>query len=367
MSEATISGTGELQAAIQALLDKYVAEGKQRGLQIAVYHRGKMVVDAWAGVADVASGRPVDGDTLFPVYSVTKGIAATLANLVVERGLVAYDTPMVKVWPEFAAKGKETITFQHALTHQAGLPNLPAGLDHGTLCNWDAMCKAMAEETPVVPPASKWQYHAITYAWTVGEVVRRVDGRPIPQMIREEIEAPLGLKGAIFSGLPESEDGRVASLTSELPPEPVLPDPQAIPALVQPLDRWMMRNDARRACIPASNGIMTARGIARHYAALLPGGVDGVSLLPQERVRVASASYPAPERTNDSLHQGMGYRKAYFMPETFGHGGFGGATGFADLPTGYAVGFARNHFSSHDPLVEIFAALKKAAGVVEKG
>jgi CubicO group peptidase (beta-lactamase class C family) len=320
------------------------------------------VVDAWAGPADAATGRPVDGETLFPVYSVTKGILATLANLVVERGLVDYDTPIAKVWPEFAAKGKETITFRHALTHTAGLPNLPAGLDHGTLCNWDAMCKAMAEETPLTPPGLKREYHAITYSWTVGEVVRRVDGRPIPQMIREEIEAPLGLKGAIFSGLPASEDARVAALTSELTPGAVPPDPQAIPRLVQPLEVWMMRTDARRACIPASNGIMTARGIARHYAALLPGGVDGVKLLPEERVRIASASCPTPDRAADSLIQALGYGRGYFMPESFGHGGFGGAAGFADVPTGYAVGFVRNHFSGHNPLAEIFELLKKAVG-----
>jgi CubicO group peptidase (beta-lactamase class C family) len=146
----------------------------------------------------------------------------------------------------------------------------------------------------------------------------------------------------------------------------VPPDPAPIPALVQPLYEWMMRTDARRACIPASNGIMSARGMARHYAALLPGGVDGVELLKPETVRAASAVYSAPEQDKDSLLQAMGYRLACFEPLSFGHAGYGGATGFADLSTGYAVGFARNHFSAHDPLVEIYALLRAAAGVGEK-
>jgi CubicO group peptidase (beta-lactamase class C family) len=361
MSETTIFGPGDLQTPIQALLDRYVAEGKERGVQIAVYHRGKLVVDAWAGVADAATARPVQGDTLFPIYSVTKGIAATLANLVVERGLIDYDTPIAKVWPEFAAKGKAAITFGHALTHTAGLSNMPSGLDHATLCDWDAMCRAIAQEEPLTPPGTKYAYHAITYSWTVGEVVRRVDGRPFPQMLREEIGVPLGAERDLFCGLPPSEDARVAALTSDLLLGTLPPDPNPIPALVQPLDAWMMRTDARRACVPGSNGIMTARGIARHYAALLPGGVDGVSLLPEERVRVATAAYPAPGET---LRQGMGYRDGGLTAESFGHAGYGGAMGFGDIGTGYALGFARNHFSAHDPLKEIYALLGKA---VKKG
>jgi CubicO group peptidase (beta-lactamase class C family) len=117
----------------------------------------------------------VRGDTLFPVFSVTKGMAATLAHQAVGRGLLSYDQPLATLWPEFAAHGKEGITLRHALNHSAGVPNFPQGIEFADLADWDRMSAAVAQLVPISPPGSRAEYHAITYGSLVGEAVRRAD------------------------------------------------------------------------------------------------------------------------------------------------------------------------------------------------
>lgn len=355
-----------IQQTIQSLLDRLVEEGAERGLQVAVYRGGELVVDASAGIADPSTDRPVNGDTLFPIFSTTKGIAATLIHLLVERGKIAYDTRIADVWPEFAAHGKGEITLRHALNHTAGIPNMPAGIGHAELCDWDTMCAAIADLTPVSPPGGQRVYHAVTYSWTLGEVARRVDGRPFPQQLREEICAPLDILDEMFVGIPDEVEDRVAILEAE-PEEaadspPHSDAPQPISALIQPLHEWMNRPDARRACLPASTGIMTARAIARHYAALLPGGVDRVELLPPERVRLATELQP-PVEDRPHIHsarQALGYQiGGLFSTNCFGHAGYGGSIGFADLEGNVAVAFARNRLSKASSLPLIIEALRK--------
>jgi len=355
--------TSDLQSSLQALLDRFVAEGGQRGVQVAVYQDGRVVADAFAGMTDSAPGEKVEARTLFPVFSTTKGIAATLAHLVVERGLIGYDTPIAQVWPEFAAHGKGAVTFGQALDHTAGVPNLPAEADRVLTCDWTAMCALVADLKPLTAPGSRRDYHAITYSWTVGEVVRRVDGRPFPQIVQEEIARPLGMADELYCGLPDEAQPRVATLTMEPEPGPPAPDPQPIPSGVQPLHAWLNQADARRACVPGSNGVMSARAVARHYAALLPGGVDGIELLPEERVRLATAARPTGLPNDDSAQQALGYSLGGFSPACFGHGGYGGSTGWADPEHRLAFGFTRNFFSPHDPLPPIYEALRKHLGL----
>jgi CubicO group peptidase (beta-lactamase class C family) len=291
-----------------------------------------------------------------------------LAHLAVERGQIGYDTLIADVWPEFAAHGKEKITLRHALNHTAGVPLMPLGIGHADLDNWDTMCAAIADLKPVSPPGMEYAYHAITYSWTVSETIRRVDGRPFPQMLHEEIRLPLGLASEMFVGIPDEVESRVAHLEAKTDPSANQPLPhgatqEAIPALVQPLHEWMNRPDARRACIPASNGIMSARALARHYAALLPGGVDGVELLPPERIRLATEiQRPGNSQPGD---QPPGHRLGYsagspFSSTSFGHAGYGGSFGFADVESGVAFGFTRNRFVNDPTLPRIAEALKQA-------
>lgn len=328
-----------IQQKIQSLLDQLVKEGEERGAQVAAYHEGDLIVDASAGVADSCSGKPVTGETLFPVFSVTKGLVATMAHMLVEQGHLEYETRLAEVWPEFGVNGKSEITLRQALNHTAGLANMPMGIGRQELGDWEAMCRAIADLQPTSVPGTETVYHAITYGWIVGETMRRVDGRPFAKMLDEMICQPLGIT-SIFVGLPESRDSDVAFLESALE-ESVLPPidtPQAVPAWVQPLHTWMNRADARRACIPASNGIMNARAVAKHYAALVPGGMDGVELLPPKRLQLAlEISDPEPSSRS------MGYILGGFTStEAFGHGGFGGSHAFADPKNRFSFAFVRN-------------------------
>jgi len=334
---------------------------------VAVYIESELVADAFAGIADPATGHRVAGDTPFPVFSTTKGMAATLAHLLVERGRIDYDTRIAEVWPEFAAHGKSEITLRQALNHTAGVPNTPVGISHADLCNWETMCAKIADLKPVSPPGMEYAYHAITYSWTVGEVLRRVDGRSFQRMLHDEICVPLGITNEMFVGIPDEVESRVAFLevkTDDSANQPLPHDatPQAVPALVQPLHAWMNRPDARRACIPASNGIMTARAIARHYAALLPGGVDGVELLPPERIRLATeAQWPGNAKPGDPPpgHR-LGYGGGPISATSFGHGGYGGSLGFANIEHRLAFGFTRNRFVSDASLPRIVETLQQS-------
>jgi len=365
-----------LQDTIQNLLINLVAEGKERGAQVAVYQNGKLVVDAWAGIADVRTGAPVDGDTLFPVYSTTKGILATVIHLLAERGQIGYDTPIAHYWPEFAAHGKETITIRQALAHTSGLPYMPLGVDHAQLCDWDTMCRLIADLTPAFPAGKKMEYHPVTFGWILGEVARRVDGRHFQPFIEAEICRPLGLT-TMFAGIPAELEPRVAYLEEYYEPAPAVEKPapapppnpaeQGIPPCMNPLYEWMNRSDARRACIPASNGIMTARAIARHYAALLPGGIDGVELLPPERVRLAAEQQIPTDGfvEGETPRKGLGYGLGDGGSATaFGHGGFGGSAGYANPPYRLSVSVTRNRFTSNDLAGQVATEIRSAFGIV---
>lgn len=348
-----------LQSRIESLLHELVADGSELGIQVAVYHRGRLVVDASDGVMSPApDARPVTGDTLFPIFSTGKGITATAAHLVVERGLAAYDTPVAAVWPEFAAHGKGNITLRHLLDHTAGLSAVPAEIGHEESLDWDKVCAALAAAAPSSAPGEKLRYHAMTYGWLIGEFIRRVDGRPFDRFVREEIAAPLGITDALYFGLPESEVPRVVTLERIPSPAPVAPPPPdpAIPLWRGPLEEWMNQPEVRRACIPGSNGIANARAVARHYAALLPGGVDGVELLPPARIHAATTlQLPRPEpQEGFPFLFGLGYMQGSptigIGPETsaFGHGGYGGSHGYANPARHFAVGITKNRFRDGD-------------------
>ena len=123
------------QLSIQSALDTAVAEGRERGIRVSAYHHGKLVVDAWAGIADTATARPVDGETLFTVFSATKGIIATAVHVLADRGQLEYDRQVAHYWPEFGTHGKECITLRHMLAHQAGIPHLPDGTTAEDTCD----------------------------------------------------------------------------------------------------------------------------------------------------------------------------------------------------------------------------------------
>lgn len=357
-----------LEKNLQAVLDQAIADGSERGLQVAVYHRGELVAHCVAGTTDATGRHRVDEKTLFPVFSTTKGMAATLAHLLVERGKIAYNTPIAEVWPEFAAHGKGTIALRHALNHTAGLALLPADVSYAAMHDWDKSCALLADAVPASPPGAEATYHAITYGWILGEIARRVDGRAFAQLLRDEISLPLDLADELFVGIPDDVEPRVAVLEANIDEKWLEqiradPSPVSVPALVHPLHVWMNRPDARRACLPASNGIMTAHAVARHYAALLPGGVDGTELLPPKRIALATETqWPSRLKPGEPppKHR-LGYSMdGAFSPTAFGHGGHGGSFGFADPACALAVGFTRNRFDAEATPRRVLDVLREA-------
>jgi CubicO group peptidase (beta-lactamase class C family) len=277
--------------------------------------------------------------------------------------------PIAEVWPEFAAThaDKSKITVRHVLGHVSGMQHMPMGIGMTEFCNWDAMCDAIAKQKPAHEPGIKREYHAITYGFLMGEVARRVDGRSFPQLLHDEIAQPLGLEDELFMGIPTTVENRVATLMHIFPDgEPVVDDtiPQAIPGWTQPLYRMMNQSDARESCSPGSGGIMSAHAIARHYASLLPGGVDGVQLYDDERLAIATTEQ-FPDMV-DGNRFALGY---VHNPVTcadgstriqFGHGGHGGAQGYADMTYGLAVGFTHNLFGPNHQGDLITTTLRQA-------
>lgn len=159
-----------MQDLIQSLLNEATSHGQELGIQVAAYYKGKLVVDTWSGYSDSTRSMEVNGDTLFPVFSTTKGITATIIHLLVERDQIDYETRVAQVWPEFGINGKEEITLRQCLTHTAGLPYMPEEVGLTEVHQWDGMCRAITHMEPSWLPGPRMEYHALTYGWLLGEI-----------------------------------------------------------------------------------------------------------------------------------------------------------------------------------------------------
>jgi CubicO group peptidase (beta-lactamase class C family) len=361
----------DVQQQVQQAIDQLVESGAERGLQVAVYHNGNLVVEAVAGTADPASGRPVTSDTPFFSFSIGKGMAATVVHVLAERGALDYDTPIVELWPEFGAHGKQRATVRHALSQSVGVPGLPPGLTVEDLCDWDKMCAIIADAEPWWESGSKIGYHAVTFGYIIGEIVRRASGKPISQVLREEVAGPLGVADELFFAVPLSEQSRLARLEDA----PIPPEMAA--AMEMPADSPLLklgpaecttaaygnRADVRSANIPAG-GTVTARAVARMYAALL-GEVDGVRLISPQRLRKVSA---VAMRGIDQIFGfptawGLGYSIGQFMSNAhetqhvFGVGGVGGSHAYADTASGIAFALTKNRLTPSFETAERVAAI----------
>lgn len=354
-----------LNAEIQQILDALTSSGAETGLQVAVYVDGALVVDAWAGVADPATGSRVDGDTLFTSWSTTKGFVATCLHILADRGRVDYDAPIAAYWPEFAANGKAGVTVRHALAHTAGVPQMPADVTPEMMLDWDAMCAAIAGHAPLWAPGSMLAYHAWTYGWIIGEIVRRVDGRGIAQFAREELCQPLGIQD-FYLGIPDSVEPRVAPIRQDARSLEEARNFSEMQRRTMPPQvtntEFMNRPAVRRAVLPGGGGIMSARAIARHYAMLAGGGVlDGVRVLSPGRVEEMRALQTdavdviSGARSRRALGYGLGGDPAQGGsieqggPESFGHGGYGGSSGFADPLRKIGFGLTKNLMTAGEP------------------
>jgi CubicO group peptidase (beta-lactamase class C family) len=338
------------------------AAGRELGASFAVMLRGELVVDLWGGFADAGRTRPWRRDTLVNVFSTTKAMTALCAHLLVDRGRLDLDAPVARYWPEFAAAGKGALPVRWLLSHQAGLAALRRPLPTEALYDWERMTGALAAEAPWWEPGTQSGYHAMTYGYLVGEVARRAGGRSLGALFREEVAGPLGADFHI--GLPPSEDARVAELlppsaeetaaagaAARVDPESllgkVMGNPPLVPGAANTLP-W------RRAEIPAANGHGNARSVARVMAVLAGGGaLGGVQLLREATLaRAISEQCSGPDLVLPiPMRWGLGFMLTQPElplgpnPRSFGHGGWGGSLGIADLDAELSWAYVMNKMS----------------------
>lgn len=326
------------------------------GAACAVRVGGEQVVDLWAGIADPAEGRPYEADTLQLVFSSTKGIVATAAHLLAQRGELDLDAPVAEVWPEFAANGKEAITTRWLLSHRSGVIGIDRVLSIEELVAWDPFTHALAAAAPVWEPGTAHGYHALSFGHLVGEVIRRVSGVEVGEFVRQHVAGPVGAEfhiGVFDEDLPRVApllDFPVGSLSDD--PDPTI---TAILTPGTPTNRAFMiapvfpttfnQRELLQAQLPAANGCTSARSLARIYGGLV-SEVDGVRLLSPEQVDDARAL----QSEGDDLVMRSGPNRigsGFFLSDpitpmlgdgSFGHSGLGGSLGCA-LPE-REIGFA---------------------------
>ncbi|MFB6638497.1 serine hydrolase domain-containing protein [Streptomyces chartreusis] len=341
----------------------------ERGAALAVYRDGRKVVDLWAGTKDVDGTEPWQRGTAQVVRSATKGVAAAVLLALWQRGQLDLDAPVAEYWPEFKARGKERVLVRHVLNHRAGLPVLDRPLTPEESLDPLRGPEAVAAQAPEWEPGTEHGYHALTYGWMLDGIVRRVTGKGTGEWIADEIAGPLGAE--LWLGLPAAEEaaGRAGRVGRVEAPEPAsgavlkarpkrsvtdaYQDPDSLTrrafAAITPFPD---QNDPayRASALPATNGIATADGLARVYAALI-GEVDGVRLLDAatvERARAEESSGPDRVLVVNTRF-GLGYMlhgtaSPLLGPGSFGHPGRGGALGFADPEAGIALGYVTNGF-----------------------
>lgn len=363
--------------------------GAEVGASLCVEIDGEPVVDLWAGHADGAKTRPWKRDTLANVYSTTKGITAIAAHRLVDQGRLDLDAPVADYWPEFAAAGKATLPVHMLLSHRAGLAAVRAPLAKDSLYDWDTMTAALAAQEPWWEPGTAHGYHAVTFGFLVGEVVRRITGQSVGEYVRSEIAGPLGVEFEIGFG-PEL-DPRVADLVQG-PVHPndggfdlagaVVNDPEGVLAKAfanPPLALLGVSvpnsRDWRAAEIPAANGHSNAHSLARIYGTLASGGErDGYRLLGpdtidrgrSEQAHGRDAVLPLETRVSLGFFLSTEDEPLAGGPRAFGHGGAGGSYSYADPERGVGFGYVMNCMHTGtwivDPrpralLDEVYAAL----------
>jgi len=343
------------EAARAAFAENFARAGdyQEVGAAFAAFHKGRCVVDLWGGFRDRARTAPWLRDTLINVWSSTKGVTATAIAMLVDRGLLAYEDPVAKHWPEFAANGKEKITVAQIMSHRAGLNGFAEPTTIEDMFDWNACAAKLARQKPAWPPGTASSYHAMTYGWLAGELVRRIGGKAVGAFVRDEIAKPLGAE--IHIGLPESEEPRVAEMigpkaAGAMPPLAEL----AMLCLINPQQNPEAPNARawRAAEIPAANGQATAMGLARVYAALAgDGSLDGVRMLSPKTI----ARMTTPMTNNGDRDMMLGFVDAWGMgmalnrpgiygpdPRAFGHSGWGGSFGCADPDAQVSIGYICN-------------------------
>lgn len=350
--------TGRLHPAfaeVAWLLDRFTRRPGTGGA-VAIYHDGELVADIWSGEA--RPGVAWDRDTVAMSFSTTKGVVATAAHRLAHRGLLDVDAPVAEYWPEFAAAGKGRITVGHLLSHGAGMHRIRGVLQHAAeMLDWEHATARLAAAPAAWPPGTHHGYHALTFGWLVGEVVRRAAGtRTVGEAVAREVCAPLRID-ELAIGAPPGAGDRVATLTG-------MPHAGSRPwrlaqqqagqrarlrhmydaFFVPGIEHYLTAESLATAEVPAVNGMFTARALARMYDA---AGRDDDFLAPDVRARATAVQTHARDVVvGVALRWRLGYHLVGttrgLHPRAFGHFGFGGSGAWYDPDTDVAFAFVTN-------------------------
>ncbi|XP_061951517.1 uncharacterized protein LOC133674435 isoform X2 [Populus nigra] len=278
----------DVEAKLRQILVELGNDDKILGIQVCAYKDGEVIIDTAAGVLGRYDPRPVQPDSLFPVFSVTKGIAAGMLHWLVDNGKLNLDENIANIWPEFGTNGKNLIKVHHVLNHTSGLQNALANLREENpllMADWDECLKRIAMSAPETEPGQEQLYHYLSFGWLCGGLIEHASGKKFQEILEEAIVRPLNIEGELYVGIPPGVESRLASLTldkddvsklSKIASRPELPStfqPDNISQLVTAVPALFNMLNVRRAIIPAANGHCSARALARYYAALVDGGL----------------------------------------------------------------------------------------------
>ena len=358
---ASVEGTWDagFEAVVQGFLANFIEE-EDVGAALCVMKNGRAVVDVWAGWADHARTRRWERETPVLVFSATKAVTATLIHLLVERGTVDIEAPVADYWPEFAAAGKDRITIRHVLTHQAGVPLVERSLTNEEVFAWGPVVAAIERQAPLWDPGTAHGYHARTFGWILGEIIRRVTGKRVGEVIQDEFGS--ALLSEFHVGLPADAQEKVAEVMAPRPPED--------PSVAELLDAFMgpdtltgkvltgpgdlaygevWNSEALRAAeLPSSNGIGTARSLAHFYSALIGAGKTAPLV---SKTTLRGALEPRSVGPDKVLLVESSFGSGYMLPPmlgavcpstAFGHIGAGGSLALADTASEIAFAYVTN-------------------------
>jgi len=339
----------------------------EKGASLCITLEGKTVLDIWGGTANAKEEKPWEASTLATMFSCTKGMLALVAHILIDEKTIDPNAPVIDLWPEFGAHGKEAVTLQMMLDHTAGVPVFRDKVPEGALADWNWATGTLAAQEPFFEPGTRSAYHGLTFAWTVGEVIRRASGKTAGEIFAERVAKPLGLE--LWMGAPAEVAPRMARIlrprfrsTDAISPymHKLLNEPESIPSLFFNNTGGFSANNPMywQTEIGAAAGVGNARSLARMYAALACGGtLDGLKLVSPDALvrmrtvtnashsdatllaplRVASGFMVTRERKPDA---GTGYH--HLGRSAFGHVGSGGSIGMADPEAGMSVAYVMN-------------------------
>lgn len=349
-----VTTLSDVDGRVSAAVRESLAAGEELGVQVAAVVDGEVVVQVAGGFADPQRRRLVTVDSLFPMFSATKGIVAAACLAVLDAGALRLDEPVTRAWPELAAAGKDGVNLRHILTHTAGIPQMPEGITVEAMCDWDTMVAAVAALPALWPPGSQVAYHAYTYGWLAGEVLRRIDGSgcSVDAIVRRLVLTPSGVED-VWLGVPSDQEHRIVDLVGMRGREraDAALYRRAIPEHLDTGPEVYGRSDVRRACLPGAGAVGTAVALARVYDRLTrvtPASwtARGTSIWEERKDAVVGRAVP----------RGLGFwvsgssRSPQPAPldgayGRFGHPGAGGSIAWGDVELGAGFAVLRNRLT----------------------